>query len=225
MHAQPSAHPIPIPSPASAPSPSRRRFLSLAAAGGTAVGATALSGCALKVAGAATGGGESITMMVKLDDISTELIQQAQRELGIGITVVQDDITRLIAMLTSGNPPDLVRGVGALDAPFFAARGVAENLDPYFAGSSVLRVEDLDPANDLWRFDGTTQGRGPRYGMAKDFSQDAMFWFNTEQFDRAGVEPPPRPNRPHTRSGWRRPSGWSYGRTARPPSTAAATTG
>lgn len=170
--------------------PSRRRFLALSAAGGAAVGATALSGCALRVDGAATGGGESITMMVKLDDVSTDLIQQAQRELGIGITVVQDDITRLIAMLTSGNPPDLVRGVGALDAPFYAARGVAENLDPYFAASTVLRAEDLDPANDLWRFDGTTQGKGPRYGMAKDFSQDAMFWFNTAQFDRAGVDHP-----------------------------------
>lgn len=179
MHAQAAGTP-----------PSRRRFLALSAAGGAAVGATALSGCALRVAGAATGGGESITMMVKLDDISTELIQQAQRELGIDITVVQDDITRLIAMLTSGRPPDLVRGVGALDAPFYAARGVAENLDPYFAKSSVLKVEDLDPANDLWRFDGTTQGKGPRYGMAKDFSQDAMFWFNTAQFDRAGVDYP-----------------------------------
>ncbi|ELP67925.1 extracellular solute-binding protein [Streptomyces turgidiscabies] len=170
--------------------PSRRRFLALSAAGGAAVGATALNGCALRVDGAATGGGESITMMVKLDDVSTELIQQAQRELGIRITVVQDDITRLIAMLTSGNPPDLVRGVGALDAPFYAARGVAENLDPYFATSTVLRADDLDPANDLWRYDGTTQGKGPRYGMAKDFSQDAMFWFNTAQFDRAGVDHP-----------------------------------
>ncbi|MFI2207329.1 hypothetical protein ACH47Z_43055 [Streptomyces sp. NPDC020192] len=119
---------------------SRRRFLTLPA-GGAAVGAAALSGCALQVAGAATGGGESITMMVELDDVPTELIQQAQKELGIRITVVKNDITRLIAMLTSGNPPDLVRGVGALDTPYFAARGVAENLDPYFARSSVLKID------------------------------------------------------------------------------------
>jgi len=167
----------------------RRRFLALSA-GGAAAGAAALSGCALQVAGAATGSGESITMMVKLDDVSTELIQQAQKELGIEITVVQDDITRLIAMLTNGNPPDLVRGSGALDTPYFVARGVAENLDPYFAKSTVLRTDDLDPANDLWRYDGKTQGKGPRYGMAKDFSQDAMFWYNTSHFDNAGVDYP-----------------------------------
>ncbi|MFI2432847.1 extracellular solute-binding protein [Streptomyces sp. NPDC018693] len=177
MHTQAGAH------------PSRRRFLALSA-GGAAAGAAALSGCALQVAGAASGGGESVTMMVKLDDVSPELIQQAQKELGIRITVVQDDITRLIAMLTNGNPPDLVRGIGALDTPYLVARGVAENLDPYFAKSTVLRPEDLEPANDLWRFDGKTQGKGPRYGMVKDFSQDSMYWYNTSHFDKAGVDHP-----------------------------------
>jgi multiple sugar transport system substrate-binding protein len=168
---------------------SRRRFLALSGAG-AAAGAASLSGCALQVAGAATGGGENITMMVELDDVSADLIRQARKELGIGITVVKNDITRLIAMLTAGDPPDLVRGIGALDAPYFAARGVAENLDPYFARSSVLKVDDLAPANDLWRYDGKTQGKGPRYGMAKDFSQDAMFWYNTALYDKAGVDHP-----------------------------------
>jgi multiple sugar transport system substrate-binding protein len=149
-----------------------------------------MSGCALQVAGAATGGGESVTMMVALDDVSAELIQQARKELGIKITVVANDITRLIAMLTNGNPPDLVRGIGALDTPYLVARGVAENLDPYFAESTILKPDDLDPANDLWRYDGATQGKGPRYGMAKDFSQDAMFWYNTARFDAAGVDYP-----------------------------------
>lgn len=168
---------------------SRRRFLAFSA-GGAAAGAAAMSGCALQVAGAATGGGESVTMMVALDDVSAELIQQARKELGIKITVVANDITRLIAMLTNGNPPDLVRGIGALDTPYLVARGVAENLDPYFAESTILKPDDLDPANDLWRYDGATQGKGPRYGMAKDFSQDAMFWYNTARFDAAGVDYP-----------------------------------
>ncbi|WP_328874584.1 extracellular solute-binding protein [Streptomyces sp. NBC_00287] len=165
----------------------RRRFLALSAGG-----AAALSGCALKVSnGVSRGGsGETVTAMVNLDDISPELVQQAQQELGIKVNVLAYDITRLIAMLTSGNPPDLVRGIGALDTPYYVARGVAENLDPYFARSTVLKVADLDPANDVWRFDGTIQGQGPRYGMAKDFSQDAMFWYNTELFDQAGVEYP-----------------------------------
>jgi multiple sugar transport system substrate-binding protein len=94
-------------------------------------------------------------------------------------------------MMTNGAPPDLVRGVGATDAPYFAARDVMEDLDPYFARSRVLKAGDLDPVNDLWRYDGRTQGKGPRYGMAKDFSQDSMYWYNTALFDRAGVDHPP----------------------------------
>lgn len=169
---------------------SRRRFLALSAAG-AATGAAALNGCALQVSSGVSGAGETVTLMVRPDDISPELVRQAQKDIGVKIVTVRYDITKLIGMMTNGAPPDLVRGVGATDAPYFAARDVMEDLDPYFARSSILRVDDLDPVNDLWRFDGRTQGKGPRYGMAKDFSQDSMFWYNTALFDKAGVGYPP----------------------------------
>ncbi|MGC9541418.1 extracellular solute-binding protein [Streptomyces sp. UG1] len=168
---------------------SRRRFLALSA-GGAAAGAAALSGCAMQVSTGVSGSGETVTLMVKPEDIAPELIRQCQKDTGITIKTVQHDITKLIAMLTSGSPPDLVRAVGAVDTAYYAARDVMEELDPYFAKSSVLREADLDPVNDLWRFDGRTQGRGPRYGMAKDFSQDSMYWYNTSTFDKAGVDYP-----------------------------------
>jgi multiple sugar transport system substrate-binding protein len=169
---------------------SRRRFLSLSA-GGAVAGAASLSGCAMQVSSAVGGSGETVTVMAKADDISPELIKQAQKDIGVRINTVLYSPSKLIAMMTNGNPPDLVRGVGAVDAPYYAARGVMEDLDPYFAKSGVLRVDDLDPVNDLWRYDGRVQGKGPRYGMAKDFSQDSMFWYNTALFDEADVDYPP----------------------------------
>ncbi|MEV6168792.1 extracellular solute-binding protein [Streptomyces sp. NPDC051954] len=165
---------------------SRRRLLSLAAVGG----ASALSGCALQVSTGVGGSGETVTVMVKSGEITSDDAKQAQKDLGIRIVLVKYDITKLIAMMTTGNPPDLVRGVGAIDTPYFAARELMEDLDPYFARSDVLRLDDLDPANDLWCYDGRTQGEGPRYGMAKDFSQDSMYWYNTSLFDQAGVDLP-----------------------------------
>ncbi|MFE0253898.1 extracellular solute-binding protein [Streptomyces sp. NPDC059010] len=168
---------------------SRRRFLSLSA-GGAAAGAAALSGCAMQVSDSVSGSGETVTVMARPDDISPELIKQARSDIGIKISTVLYSTSKLIAMMTNGNPPDLVRGLGAVDAPYYAARGVMEDLDPYFAKSSVLKPDDLDPVNDLWRYDGRTQGKGPRYGMAKDFSQDSMFWYNTGLFDDAGVDYP-----------------------------------
>ncbi|MEU6197537.1 extracellular solute-binding protein [Streptomyces sp. NPDC047061] len=168
---------------------SRRRFLALSAAG-AAAGAASLGGCALQVSTGVGSSGETVTMMVKADDLSPDLVKQAKRDTGVTIERVDYDITKLIAMLTSGSPPDLVRGVGAVDAAYFAARDVMQELDDYFAASSVLRLDDLDPVNDLWRYDGKVQGRGPRYGMAKDFSQDSMFWFNTAAFDKRNVAYP-----------------------------------
>lgn len=170
--------------------PSRRRFLALSA-GGAVAGAAALNGCALQVSSGVSGSGETVTLMVKPDDLSPELVKQAQKDIGVKIVTVRYDLTKLIGMMTNGNPPDLVRGVGAVDAPYFAARDVMEELDPYFARSGVLALDDLDPVNDLWRYDGRTQGKGPRYGMAKDFSQDSMYWYNTALFDQAGVDHPP----------------------------------
>ena len=170
--------------------PGRRRFLAVSA-GGALAGAAALSGCALQVSSAVSGPGETVTVMVKSGEITDDDVKQAHKDLGIKIVLVKYDITKLIAMMTTGNPPDLVRGVGAIDTPYFAARDLMEDLDPYFAGSSVLRPEDLDPVNDLWRYDGRSQGKGPRHGMAKDFSQDSMYWYNTSLFDRAGVDLPP----------------------------------
>ncbi|WP_416978315.1 extracellular solute-binding protein [Streptomyces sp. T028] len=170
--------------------PSRRRFLALSA-GGAVAGAAALSGCALQVSSGVSGSGDTVTVMVKSGEITGDDVKQAHKDLGIKIVLVKYDITKLIAMMTTGNPPDLVRGVGAIDTPYFAARDVMEELDPYFARSSVLRPGDLDPVNNLWRYDGTTQGKGPRYGMAKDFSQDSMYWCNTSLFDKAGVDQPP----------------------------------
>ncbi|MFD8219434.1 extracellular solute-binding protein [Streptomyces sp. NPDC059697] len=169
---------------------SRRRLLALSAVG-AAAGAASLGGCAMQVSTGVSGSGETVTLMAKADDLSPELIKQAQKDIGIKIVRVDYSISKLVAMMTNGEPPDLVRGVGATDAPYFAARDVMEELDPYFARSSVLKLDDLDPVNDLWRYDGHTQGKGPRYGMAKDFSQDSMYWYNTALFDKVGVDYPP----------------------------------
>jgi multiple sugar transport system substrate-binding protein len=186
--------------PRSSTSLSRRRFLGLSA-GGAAAGAAALSGCALSVAGGATGS-NSVTIMANEGEYTDEMIAQAADELGINISIVLFDVTRLTAMLASGQPPDLVRGLGALETPYLAAREVAEELDPYFAQSSILHVDDLDPVNDVWRYDGQRQGQGPIYGMAKDYSQDLMFWYNTALFDEAGVRDYPSTTEPISYDEW-----------------------
>ncbi|WP_371572478.1 extracellular solute-binding protein [Streptomyces sp. NBC_01314] len=174
----------------------RRGFLTTSAGvAAAATGGGLLSGCAGSVSSDKSGGKSGAKAAVTIMSNGTELgepaaIKAAEKALGLKLTILKYDLTRLTAMLTAGSPPDIVRGQGAVDAPYLAAHGVAQDLDDYFAKSSILKVGDLDPINDVWRYDGTTQGKGPRYGMAKDYSQDNMIWYNTGLFDQAGVENP-----------------------------------
>ncbi|WP_335986191.1 extracellular solute-binding protein [Glycomyces sp. MUSA5-2] len=168
---------------------SRRGLMRGAALGAAAAaGAGALSACAPSAGGGS--GGTTLTIMAPENEFSPEFLKSAEAELGVTIKRVEVDPTKLTAMLASGTAPDLVRGLGAVETPYIVARDLALPLDDYFASSELLKADDIDPVNDVWRYDGSVQGQGPRYGMAKDYSQDAMFWYNTALFDAAGVAYP-----------------------------------
>jgi ABC-type glycerol-3-phosphate transport system substrate-binding protein len=170
---------------------SRRGLMRGAALGATAaVGGTALSACAPSAGGGSNGGKTTVTVMSQEGEFSNELIERAQEALGFTVKRIDYDPTKLTAMLASNTAPDLVRGLGALDTSYVVARDLALPLDDYFAASELLDDDDIDPVNDLWRYDGTRQGSGPRYGMAKDYSQDAMYWYNTALLDDGGVAHP-----------------------------------
>jgi multiple sugar transport system substrate-binding protein len=108
----------------------------------------------------------------------------------VGVTLIPFDNTRLNSMIAAGSPPDLVRAGGAAQAPYFASRGLALDLDPYLAKSSVLSPAKLSTVNDVWRWNGTKQGAGSYYGISKDWSQDLMYWYNSEMLAVAGLALP-----------------------------------
>ncbi len=171
---------------------SRRRLL--AAAAGAAATPTLLRLAAPAAAAAAREQtSTTITAMTPETDLYNDPKNVALFEKlnpGITLRVVAFDPVRLSAALASGQPPDFVRTLGGPEIANYAARGLCTNLDPYFAKSSVLHVSDLHPINDEYRFDGKTQGQGPRYGMGKDWSQDGTIWYNKALFRRAGVAYP-----------------------------------
>ena len=162
---------------------SRRRFLAGAA---TAAGVAALSGCG------SSGGKTTLTIMGNSpSEITVQDIAEFEaKHPDVKIKMVTVTTTLLTAMFAAGNPPDIVRDQGVPNTPYLVARGLAENLDPYFAKSTVLSPDKLAQVDDTWRYDGKEQGKGPRYGLAKDYSQDAMMWYNPTLFDKAKVDQP-----------------------------------
>ncbi|HEY8458341.1 MAG TPA: extracellular solute-binding protein [Actinopolymorphaceae bacterium] len=177
----------------------RRGFLAGAASVLSLAGASATSGCAVRTgsrdAARGSGGGRkgvtTLTVMMPPSEVTPEVIKGFETaNPDITINLIKDDQTRLTAMLAAGEPPDVARE-SATGFAFYPARGLAENLDPYVKDSSLIKESDLAPINDLWRYDGQMQGRGPRYGLTKDYSQDATLWANRTLFEQAGVDLPP----------------------------------
>jgi multiple sugar transport system substrate-binding protein len=149
----------------------RRRFLtgSAVAAGGV-LAAPVLGAC--DASSGSSGGGKTVTLTVMY--ASNELTKAhiadfESKNPDIRIQFIENDATRLNAMLTAGNPPDFVRGA-AVGSANFAARGLSTNLDPYLDKSTVLKKSDLMSVNDSWRWDGKRRGQGPYYGITKDWS-------------------------------------------------------
>ncbi len=177
---------------------SRRGFLGLSGAGAAAL---ALGACTARMPAASGGSGASgatggITIMsVEInEDVSKAW---AAEHPDVPVKLIQYDATRLNAMLAAGTPPDLVRGLGAQETAYWAARGIAMPLDDYISASSLLAAGTLSSVNDVWKFDGSKQGSGPTYGLTKDYSLDMMHWYNLELLDAAGVRVPDDDN-PYT---------------------------
>lgn len=177
----------------------RRRFLTTAAltVGAGLGGAGLLSACNAAAPNPVAGGASSsagtaktkLTVMYASNELTKAHIAAFEKlNPDISVAFIENDATRLNAMLAAGTPPDFVRGAGVGSANN-NARGMAASLDAYLDKSSVLKRDDLLAVNDAWRWDGAKSGAGAYYGLTKDWSQDATLWQNTQLVEAAGLDP------------------------------------
>ncbi len=110
---------------------------------------------------------------------------------GITIDFIdREEPARLTAMIAAGTPPDLIR-VQAPTIPGYLARNLLKDITPYFAASTLLKIDDLMPANDYYKAESPTKiGTGKVYGMCKDFSPDFTLFVNKALFAAANVPVP-----------------------------------
>ncbi len=164
----------------------RRRFLTNSA---LAVGATVGANSLLAACGSSGSSGPvTLTAMYTTTDLTPAYVTAFEKlNPNIKVNLIDYDATRLSAMLAAGGPPDFIRTQGAPEMPNFIARGLALDITSYLQKSTALSESNLEAVNGVYRFDGHTQGQGSYYGVAKDWSQDAMLWYNTDLFDKAKV--------------------------------------
>ncbi|MEG1874410.1 MAG: extracellular solute-binding protein [Angelakisella sp.] len=136
---------------------------------------------------------EDVTIRFGIEKTQEAMFKEFEAENpGIKLEMVEtgSETEKLTAMLAAGTAPDLIRVTGVISIPTYVTRGIALNLDPYFAKSEVFKADDLLPICDVYRFDGMKAGSGPLYGLPKDWSQDTGMVINKKVFRDRGVEIP-----------------------------------
>ncbi len=102
--------------------------------------------------------------------------------------------TKLQTMMAAEVPPDIFY-MGSERFPKFARAGQLARIERMIeadrrAGRPTLALEEFfENTVNCFRFDGTTSGRGPLYGVPKDFTTWG-FYYNKDRFDEAGLTYP-----------------------------------
>lgn len=105
------------------------------------------------------------------------------------ITVPAGDFpTKLQTMIASNETPDVFYLQPEKVMPY-ADAGIVADLSDFVANNELFDGDNVWPkAIDMYRYDGTTPGKGAIYGLPKDISAFALA-YNKDMFDAAGIEP------------------------------------
>nr|WP_281271029.1 extracellular solute-binding protein [Paenibacillus prosopidis] len=116
-------------------------------------------------------------------ELSQEQIKEFEREYpNIKIEQIPADESKQMAMIASGTAPDVIRISGVQQFPTYVTRGLALDLDPYFAKSKLIKQDDLLPIANFFKYNGVTSGSGNFFGLPKDWSPDQTLFINKKLF-------------------------------------------
>lgn len=109
--------------------------------------------------------------------------------INIEVTPMSNNDSKLMSMIASGNPPDIIRCMGYDELPVFVQRGILMPLDDYIENSDIINLDDMYEVADLCRYEGTTRGEGSLYALPKDWSPIGI-WINKDVFAAKGIPLP-----------------------------------
>lgn len=117
--------------------------------------------------------------------------EEAYPDVEVEYIVVADNEfdTKLQTMIGAGECPDVF--YCNIDKMMkYAATGNLYDLTEYVENNEIFSPDNVwSCLNDLYRYDGETQGQGSIYALPKDVSAFPIF-YNVDLFEAAGVTPP-----------------------------------
>ena len=134
----------------------------------------------------------TVTFMYSTGDISAADVAKFEAlNPDIQVRQIEPNTTTMNAMFAAGNPPDII-SAHVYDIPQFVLKNQIADITPFLQKSTVIKMSDLAPVNNAYRYDAKSlsYGKGPYWGIAKDWSQDGTMWYNAALFKSAGVALP-----------------------------------
>ncbi len=119
--------------------------------------------------------------------------EEANPDIRVNRIHASDYDTKLNTMFAAGTPPDLFY-LRSEDVPKFAGMGLVTAIDHRIAREVAETGEDwigefFPVLLDAYKYEDGVIGKGPLYGVPKDFTPMLMY-ANLQLFQRAGVEVP-----------------------------------
>ena len=159
--------------------------------------ATSMAGCGDSDNGGGKGkdknGDITLTVTVNSSELGDpDLYARYEAEhpgIKIDVMPMSNNDSKLLSMIASGNPPDIIRCTGFDEVPVFVQRGILMPLDDYIAKSDKLNLDNMYEVANMCRFDGEKRGEGSLYALPKDWSPIGL-WINKDVFAEAGIPLP-----------------------------------
>jgi len=108
------------------------------------------------------------------------------------ITIVrtEPDYAKMMAEAAAGNASDLINIGEGSDLAYYVPRGLFKDITSYLKNSKVIKMSDIDLLGNVnYEFDGTDFGKGPWYGLTKDYNNIGAITYNKDMFKAAGIPP------------------------------------
>jgi multiple sugar transport system substrate-binding protein len=148
------------------------------------IGATALFAGGGQETGPAT-----LTFMVHEADLPKEFVDKWNAaNPNINLVRVEQHFEKWIVEAMAGTASDLRQLGQGTDVPYFARRGLFLDITSQLKKSEVIKWDDIDPlGNSSYMWDGKEMGKGPYYGLTKDYNNIGAITYNVEMFKKAGL--------------------------------------
>ena len=135
----------------------------------------------------------TLTVTVSHTELGDHDIYQRYMDEHPGIIIeeipVSNNDTKLLSMIASGNPPDIIRFAAYDELPLFVQRGLLMPLDDFVAESDGMDIDNMYDIINVCRYDGKTRGQGSLYGIPKDWGPIGI-WINKDIFAEEGIPLP-----------------------------------